>query len=156
QRDWAYQAGGFALPDLDRLARPPAPVKPQPTAKAPAAPKGAPALDGAPARLAVFAGRIHTVGNGTITAGAVLIEDGRLRSVGPRGRLDLPPGTPVLTAAVVTPGLIDAHTVVGVSGQLNIPADQDQDEMSDPNQADLRVLDSFNPGEPLLEFLRMQ
>jgi imidazolonepropionase-like amidohydrolase len=156
RRDWAYQAGGFALPDLDRLARPPAPVKPQPAAKAPAVPKGAPAPDGAPARLAVFAGRIHTVGNGTITDGAVLIEDGKLRYVGPRGRLDLPPGTPVLTAAVVTPGLIDAHTVVGVSGQLNIPADQDQDEMSDPNQADLRVLDSFNPGEPLLEFLRMQ
>jgi imidazolonepropionase-like amidohydrolase len=155
-RDWAYQAGGFGLGDPARLPRPPAPVKPQPAAKAPAAPKGAPAPDGAPARLAVFAGRVHTVGNGTLTDGALLIEDGKLRYVGPRGRLDLPPGTPVLTAAVATPGLIDAHTVVGVSGQLNIPADQDQDEMSDPNQADLRVLDSFNPGEPLLEFLRMQ
>src|SRR5262249_28722034 len=65
-------------------------------------------------------------------------------------------GTPVLTAAVVTPGLIDAHTVVGVSGQLNVIADQDQDELSDPNQADLRVLDGFNPNEPLLEYLRMQ
>src|SRR5207249_6656320 len=51
--------------------------------------------------------------------------------------------------------LIDAHTVVGLSGQLNVSADQDQDEMSDPNQADLRVLDSFNPNEPLLEYLRM-
>jgi len=28
--------------------------------------------------------------------------------------------------------------------------------MSDPNQADLRVLDGFNPNEPLLEFLRSQ
>ena len=28
--------------------------------------------------------------------------------------------------------------------------------MSDPNQADLRVLDGFNPNEPLLEFLRQQ
>jgi imidazolonepropionase-like amidohydrolase len=155
QRDWAYQAGGFGLRDLDRLPRPPAPVTPQPPAKAAAAPKGAPGLDGTPARLAVFAGRIHTVGGGTLTDGALLIEDGKLRYVGPRARLDLPPGTPVLTAAVATPGLIDAHTVVGVSGQLNIPADQDQDETSDPNQAELRVLDSFNPGEPLLEFLRM-
>jgi imidazolonepropionase-like amidohydrolase len=41
---------------------------------------------------------------------------------------------------------------VGVSGRLNIPADQDQDEHSDPNQADARILDSFNPEEPLLEF----
>jgi imidazolonepropionase-like amidohydrolase len=60
----------------------------------------------------------------------------------------------VLTAADVTPGLIDAHTVVPVTGELNIPADQEQDERSDPNQADLRVLDSFNPREPLLQFLR--
>jgi imidazolonepropionase-like amidohydrolase len=104
----------------------------------------------------VLAGRIHTAGKGTITDGAILIEDGKVRYVGPRAKLELPPQTPVLTAAVVTPGLIDAHTVVGVSGQLNVVADQDQDEMSDPNQADLRVLDGFNPNEPLLEFLRMQ
>src|SRR6202011_5876270 len=63
---------------------------------------------------------------------------------------------PVLTAREVTPGLIDAHTVVGLSGQLNVPADQDHDESSDPNQADLRVLDGFNPNEPLLQFLREQ
>jgi imidazolonepropionase-like amidohydrolase len=156
KRDWSYQAGGFALPDPAKLPAPPPPVKPQPVATAPAPPAGAPALDGAPKRLAVFAGRLHTVGHGTIADGAVLIEDGKVRYAGPRAQLDLPAGTPVLTAAVVTPGLIDAHTVVGVSGQLNVPADQDQDEMSDPNQADLRVLDGFNPSEPLLEFLRMQ
>src|SRR6202040_3126329 len=51
---------------------------------------------------------------------------------------------------------IDTHTVVPTTGLLNIPADQEQDEMSDPNQADLRVLDGFNPNEPLLEFLRSQ
>jgi imidazolonepropionase-like amidohydrolase len=62
----------------------------------------------------------------------------------------------VLTAREVTPGLIDAHTVVGLTGKLNIPADQDQDELSDPNQADLRALDGFNPNEPLLQFLRDQ
>src|SRR5262249_46583984 len=41
-------------------------------------------------------------------------------------------------------------------GKYNVPADQDQDEISDPNQADLRVLDSFNPNEPLLQFAREQ
>jgi imidazolonepropionase-like amidohydrolase len=79
-----------------------------------------------------------------------------VKAVGPRGQVAIPTGTPVLTAAVVTPGLIDAHTVVGLSGGLNVRADQDQDESSDPNQADLRVLDGFNPNEPLLEFLRTQ
>ena len=43
-----------------------------------------------------------------------------------------------------------------LSGGANVPADQDQDEKTDPNQADLRVLDGFNPNEPLLEFLRQQ
>jgi len=42
---------------------------------------------------------------------------------------------------------------VPTTGLLNIPADQEQDEHSDPNQADLRLLDSFNPNEPLLQFL---
>ena len=59
-------------------------------------------------------------------------------------------------AAVATPGLIDAQTVVGVSGRLNVPADQDQDEPSDPNQADARILDSFYPDEPLLAFALRQ
>ncbi len=156
QRDWAYQAGGFALADLDRLPKPPAAVKPLPAVKAPAAGQHAQAMSGSTPRFAVFAGRLHTVAKGTITDGAILVEDGKIRYAGPRDHLELPPQTPVLTAACVTPGLIDAHAVVPITGELNIPADQEQDEHSDPNQAELRVLDSFNPNEPLLQFLREQ
>jgi len=86
----------------------------------------------------------------------VLVEDGKIKAVGKRGDVAAPVGTPELTAAVVTPGLIDAHTAIGLSGGANVPAVQDQDEATDPNQADLRVLDGFNPNEPLLEFLRSQ
>jgi imidazolonepropionase-like amidohydrolase len=86
----------------------------------------------------------------------ILVEDGKIVQVGPRALFNLPPQMPVLTAAVVTPGLIDAHSVVGLSGALNVKQDQDQDEVSDPNQADLRVLDGFNPKEPLLQFVREQ
>src|SRR5579872_2634 len=68
--------------------------------------------------------------------------------------LQIPADAAILTAAEVTPGLIDPFCVAGLTGAWNIPADQDQDEMSDPNQADLRVLDGFNPHEPLLEFLK--
>jgi imidazolonepropionase-like amidohydrolase len=156
QQDWAYQAGGFALGEISRLPKCAAAVKAPPAVRAPAAPAEPAPWKGTPARFAVFAGRLHTVGRGTIADGAVLVEDGKVRYAGPRAELALPPEAPVLTAAAVTPGLIDAHTVVGLSGKLNIAADQDQDEMSDPNQADLRVLDSFNPNEPLLEFLRGQ
>ncbi len=155
-KDWTYQAGGFALADPERLPKVPAPVLPQPAVKAPGAPAKAPPVRGRPDRFAVFAGRIHTVAGSTITDGAVLVEKGVIRYVGPRAGVKLKPDTPVVTAAVVTPGLIDTHAVVGLSGQLNIHADQDQDELSDPNQADLRVLDGFNPREPFLQFVREQ
>jgi imidazolonepropionase-like amidohydrolase len=63
---------------------------------------------------------------------------------------------PVISAAAVTPGLIDAYSVVPLAGEYNIPADQDQDETSDPNQADTRVIDGFNPAEPLMRYLLEQ
>src|SRR5262249_18247618 len=75
-RDWTFQAGGLDV-GLARLPKPPPPLPPQPAVKAPAAPKDAPELKGTPNRLAVFAGRIHTVGKGTITDAAILIEDGK-------------------------------------------------------------------------------
>jgi imidazolonepropionase-like amidohydrolase len=156
QKDWAYQAGGFALADPDRLPKPPPPVQPLDDRSKRvdlSVPPGTPPLNGSPTRLVIYAGRIHTVATAPIIDGAILIEDGKIRYVGPRADFKYPEGTPVLTAREVTPGLIDAHTVVGLSGKVNVPADQDQDELSDPNQADLRVLDSFNPNEPLLQFL---
>ncbi len=155
-KDWAYQVGGFALLDPQRLPATPPLSRPLPTVQAPSRPENAPPMKTKPERIAVLAGRIHTVGKGTITDGVILIENGKIKTVGTRKEVAIPPQTPVLTAAVVTPGLIDAHTVVGLSGKWNVNADQDQDELSDPNQADLRVLDAFNPAEGLLQFLREQ
>lgn len=153
-RDTTYQTGGFAVADPGRLPRPSEPARPLPPVATPTPAAGTTPLRGAQARFAVLAGRIHTGAGETITDGVVIVENGRIVEVGPRNRVVVRPGTPVLTAAVVTPGLIDAHAVVPASGALNLPADQDQDEVGDPNGADLRVLDTFNPSEPLLEFLR--
>jgi imidazolonepropionase-like amidohydrolase len=156
-QDWTYQAGGFALADQKRLPKQPALAQPPTPVSAPDRPREAARWDGTPQRIAVYAGRIYTVAKGTIDDGVVLVENGKITHIGPRSAFKLPADTPVVTAAVVTPGLIDAQTTVGVSGILNIAkADQDQDELSDPNQADLRVFDSFNPNEPLLEFVREQ
>jgi imidazolonepropionase-like amidohydrolase len=153
QRDWSYQVGGFALQERERLPKTPPPIKPLPTATMPLRRlEHKPWRSNVP-RFAILAGRIETVATKSISNGAILIEDGKITAVGSAFDVKVPDGWPVLTAAVVTPGLIDAHTVVGLSGAANVGADQDQDEMSDPNQADLRVLDSFNPREPLLEFL---
>jgi imidazolonepropionase-like amidohydrolase len=152
QHDWSYQAGGFALRERDRLPKCPPAVKPPAAASMPSR-SGAKIARGDESRFAVLAGRIDTASHGSIEHGVVLVEDGKIKAVGAADAVKVPEGWPVLTAAVVTPGLIDAHTVVGLSGAANVGADQDQDEMSDPNQADLRVMDSFNPREPLLEYL---
>ena len=60
----------------------------------------------------------------------------------------------VLTAKVVTPGLVDAHTVVGLSGYLNQAHDQDQIERSAPVQPELRAVDGYDPEERLVEWVR--
>jgi len=153
QQDWSYQTGGFALNERDRLPKCPSPVKPTVTVDTPLRRLEHKPWHGNVPRFAILAGRIDNVATKSISNGVILVEDGKIKAVGSAFDLKVPDGWPVLTAAVVTPGLIDAHTVVGLSGAANVSADQDQDEMSDPNQADLRVMDSFNPREPLLEFL---
>jgi len=154
-QDWTFQVGGFALANQSRLPKQPVTVKKLQGVFAPTQPKNAPAFKDNPKSFAILAGRIHTVSGDTITGGVILVQDGKIKQVGTQADIKVPANLPVLTAAVVTPGLIDTHTSVGVSGLLNMPkADQDQDELSGPNQADLRVLDSFNPNEPLLEWVR--
>jgi imidazolonepropionase-like amidohydrolase len=110
--------------------------------------------------LAVFTDRLESVassipgGGGLGMANAVVvIKDGKIEYLGPAESVKLV-GISSIKAKHVTPGLIDPFCVAGLTGAWNIPADQDQDELSDPNQADLRVFDGFNPREPLLEFLQ--
>jgi imidazolonepropionase-like amidohydrolase len=153
-KDWTYQGGGFALANPERVPKAPATLKPPAAVTAPSVPANRQEPSPSATRYAIVAGLIHTVGKGTITDGVILVKDGKIEAVTARG--DLPGDLPILRAAVVTPGLIDAHTCVPPTGALNLRADQDQDELSEPNQADLRVLDGFNPGEPLLEFLRRE
>ncbi len=106
-------------------------------------------------KIAIEADTIHTVGPaGTIANGVVLIENSKITTVGPATQVKIPAGFERLHAKIVTPGLIDAKTSAGLSGIYNELADQDQDEASDPNTAEVRALDSFNPQEPLLGFVR--
>jgi imidazolonepropionase-like amidohydrolase len=97
---------------------------------------------------------IHTLSHsGPLKDGVVLIADGKITAVGPHADVSVPDGYQRLSAAVVTPGLIDVHSVVGLAGVYNVTADQDQDEATNPNQAALRAIDGFNPDEPLLAYL---
>jgi imidazolonepropionase-like amidohydrolase len=79
--------------------------------------------------------------------GVILLRGGKIESVAralPAGRQP----SVRLKAKVVTPGLIDARTTLGLAGLGQ--EDDDRDERSAPNTAHLRAIDAFNLQEPLL------
>jgi len=104
--------------------------------------------------IAVRGGIVHTMAGEPIEDGLIIIRDGRIRAVGKAGQLSVPQDMPLVEADVVTPGLIDAHTVVGLAGYLNQPHDQDQLERSEAIQPELRAIDAYNPRETLVAWLR--
>lgn len=104
--------------------------------------------------VVVRGGIVHTLEGPPITDGVVVVRDGKIAAVGPASEVAIAEGATVLEAAVVTPGLIDAHSVVGLAGWLNYSHDQDQLERSEPLQPELRAIDAYNPREPLIAHLR--
>lgn len=107
------------------------------------------------AQVAIRAAKLHTMGPaGTIDNGVVVITDGKIAAVGPAASVAVPAGHRVVDAAVATPGLIDAHSTVGLSGLYNTRHDSDQLERSAPIQPELRALDAYNPNDRLVEWVR--
>jgi imidazolonepropionase-like amidohydrolase len=104
--------------------------------------------------IALVAEHLYTMDAGTQGGpGMVLIRDGKIDDVRQGTNLQAPAGFQVIRGAYITPGLIDADTTTGVSGAYNIPADQDQDESTDPNTADVNVRDSLNPEDLLYQYV---
>lgn len=114
----------------------------------------APLLAPAHAQIAIRGEMVYTMAGAPIRNGVVLVKDGRIEAVGPASRVRVPNGYRTLDAAVVTPGLIDAHSVVGLAGYLNQDDDQDQLETSAPIQPELRAIDAYNAREELVEWVR--
>lgn len=106
------------------------------------------------AQLAVKGETVYTMAGEPIAEGIVLIDKGKIIAVGRAGEVAIPADYRFLSAKVVTPGLIDAHSVVGLAGIYNQPHDQDQLDKSAPIQPELRALDAYNPREELVEWLR--
>lgn len=107
------------------------------------------------AQLAVRGETIHTMAGAPLRNGVVLIgANGRIERVGVAAQVNIPAGYRTVSARVVTPGLIDAHSVVGLAGALNQPHEQDQLDRTNAIQPALRAVDAYNARETLVEHLR--
>ena len=97
------------------------------------------------ARLALIGGTLMTATNGVIENGTLLIRDSIIEGIG--AQLPVPKGAEVWNVAgkVVIPGIIDAHTHLGLR-QDGVGADQsDEDEVDNPIVPQIRAIDAINP-----------
>ena len=105
-------------------------------------------------QIAIRGETVYTMAGPSIRDGVVIIAGGKIQSVGPAAQVPIPENMKTLQAKIVTPGLVDAHTVVGLTGYMNQDQDQDQIDLNDPVQPELRAIDSYNPQERLIEWIR--
>ncbi len=108
----------------------------------------------ADAQIAVRGETVFTMTGAPITNGVVLMNNGKITAVGPASSITIPAGYRVIEAKVVTPGLIDAHTVIGLNGYLNQPHDQMALDGGGSFQPELRAIDAYNAEERLVEWVR--
>ena len=94
--------------------------------------------------LAIRGGAILTPG-ARIEDGVILIEDGKIHSIGVD--IDIPVGCETIdaTGTTVIPGLIEPHCHVAVFADGIDPRFYDANEMTDPVTPHLRALDAIHP-----------
>ncbi len=108
----------------------------------------------ATAQIAVRGETVWTMAGAPITNGVVLVNNGKIEAVGSATQVQIPAGYRTITAKVVTPGLIDAHTVIGLNGYLNQPHDQMALDGGASIQPELRATDAYNAEERLILWVR--
>lgn len=95
--------------------------------------------------LAITNARIMTMAGPDIENGTIVIEGGKIKTVGPATAI--PAGAEVIDAGgkVVMPGLVDAHCHVGILEEIYRIEGDDVNETSDPITPHLRAIDAINP-----------
>ncbi len=118
-------------------------------------------LTAAPARaetVAITGATIHTLGpQGTIQNGTLVIENGKIRAVG--ASVPVPAGTRRIIDArgkVVTPGLFDSYTHLGVVEVDAVQASRDAAVKDDRVTAAFNVVDAYNPRSTLIPINRIE
>lgn len=96
---------------------------------------------------AIINGKIFTMNGDIIKKGTLLIEKGKIKEVGIN--IEIPESAEIIDAAdkVVFPGMIDAHTHVGIGEDGVGWEGRDYNEMTDPITPQLRAIDAINPDE---------
>ncbi|RYD03241.1 hypothetical protein N752_20635 [Desulforamulus aquiferis] len=97
--------------------------------------------------LAIVNGHVMTMAGQSISRGTVLVEGSRIVSVGKD--IPLSDHMKIIDAKgkIVMPGLIDAHTHVGIMEEVFRIEGDDTNEVSDPITAHLRAIDAINPAD---------
>ena len=92
-------------------------------------------------------GKVYTMEQDIFENGYVLIKDGKIKEVGDMKDLKMPSCEKVINAhgGYVFPGLIDAHSHLGVVGDGIGFEDDDINEVTDPVTPHMRALDAFSP-----------
>ncbi|WP_353892723.1 amidohydrolase [Proteinivorax hydrogeniformans] len=101
--------------------------------------------------IAITNGKIFTMANETLENGTVLIKDGKIEEVGEN--IDIPKDAEVIDAKgqVVMPGLIDAHSHIGIFEEAMGFEGADGNETTHPSTPHLRAIDAVNPMDTALK-----
>lgn len=95
--------------------------------------------------MLIYNATVHTMEGPPVENGWVLFEDGVVTEVGGAGSLPDTEGSFDAGGGHVTPGLIDAHSHIGMlEAGLTFEGD-DSNEMTDPCTPHLRAIDAVNP-----------
>jgi imidazolonepropionase-like amidohydrolase len=101
-----------------------------------------------PPVVAVVGGHLVPVVGAPIPGGTLLIADGRILGIGD-AQLEVPSEAQVIdaTGRWVVPGLIDAHTHVGICEEGNGWAGNDTNETTEAVTAQVRAIDAIDPAD---------
>ena len=117
-------------------------------ARAPAA--GESATGAGQGTLVLFGAKIYPVAEPPIERGVLVVEGGKIKAIGPEGKVEIPRGAMVedVSGQVIIPGLVDTHSHVGIYPRPSVPAHQDGNELTGPVQPALRAIDAIWPADP--------
>ncbi|MEE2756663.1 MAG: amidohydrolase family protein [Myxococcota bacterium] len=105
--------------------------------------------------VALVGGEIHTMTGSPIARGTILIDNGKVSAVGTD--IDIPENAHViqLAGSIVTPGLIDAWTQLGLVEISGVDASNDTRSGLGDVTAFHRVIDSYNADSSLIPIQRI-